>query len=131
MVVMSYLIPMPILLAYPFNLFGGILIVIGFMMALKVVLMFKQAKTEIHPFKPPQQLVTHGLFSFSRNPIYLAMLITLIGLWLLLASLSAGLGLMVFFWIMNTYNIPFEEKQLEKIFGQDYLDYKKRTRRWI
>lgn len=129
--VLSYLIPTPILLVYPFNLFGVLLIFIGFILAGMVVIKFKQAKTEIHPFKTPQQLVTSGIFAYSRNPIYLGMLMVLIGLWLLLGALSAGLAVIVFFLIINYSNIPFEEKQLEEIFGQDYLDYKKRTRRWI
>ncbi|MDF3029106.1 MAG: Isoprenylcysteine carboxyl methyltransferase family protein [Fluviicola sp.] len=88
--------------------------------------------TEIHTFKTPQKLVTHGLFKYSRNPIYLGFVIALFGVWILLSgNLFSLFGVMFFFLIANFGYIPYEEKQMETIFGQEYLAYKNKVRRWI
>ncbi len=131
MLALSYLLPGMKVLSYPVNLLGVIFMVAGLAMGIWVVFMFRQVKTEIHPFKTPEKLVTNGLFNYSRNPIYLGLTIILVGVWLLLGNLSAGIGVIVFVLIINFYNIAFEEKQMEAAFGKDYLAYKRRTRRWI
>jgi protein-S-isoprenylcysteine O-methyltransferase Ste14 len=78
----------------------------------------------------PPQLITDGAFGRMRHPIYLAALlfyIILIVITLSLISLFLFIGIIIFYGIITR----FEEKFLEKQFGQEYLDYKKKVPKWI
>jgi protein-S-isoprenylcysteine O-methyltransferase Ste14 len=92
---------------------------------------FHQAGTTVQPFDKSSVLVTDGLFRLSRNPMYLGMVLVLLGVALLLGSL-APFGIIPIFsgWINMQFIRP-EESMLASQFGQDWLEYKKRVRRWI
>lgn len=81
-------------------------------------------------FGTPQQLATTGVFAVTRNPIYLAFLLPLacLAMFSLLASLAA-----IAFYVlaMNATVIPREEQDLRFLFGNSYVDYTSRVRRWI
>jgi protein-S-isoprenylcysteine O-methyltransferase Ste14 len=92
---------------------------------------FKRAGTPVIPFKPSTALVTDGAYRFTRNPIYL-------GMAALYVALAVGLGLMWSFLFLpsillavDRLVIAREEAYLERRFGQEYVDYKQRVRRWI
>jgi protein-S-isoprenylcysteine O-methyltransferase Ste14 len=87
--------------------------------------------TEIHTFKKPRQLVTHGLFRHSRNPIYVGFVCILWGLSMLLGSLSTFIVVLAFVIITDRWYIPFEEKNMEEVFDKAYKQYKKEVRRWL
>lgn len=110
---------------------GGILLGVGAFLILLAAALFKIRSTTVDPTKAPDKLVTDGLYRLSRNPMYLGMLLILIGFSLVLNSLLGLLFPIVFFWIMNWRVIPSEEKVVEEVFGEEYLVYKCRTRRWI
>ncbi|MDQ6997653.1 MAG: isoprenylcysteine carboxylmethyltransferase family protein [Mariprofundus sp.] len=97
------------------------------------LLSFRFAKTTIDPRYPHKTsaIVSHGIYQFTRNPMYL-------GLVLILTSLSiylgAALGIFVllgFIVYMNKFQIEAEEEHLEQQFGEHYLTYKNHVRRWI
>ena len=88
-------------------------------------------KTSIKPFETPSAFITSGPFKLSRNPIYLGMTITLFGVETALGSLSPYIFPVIFVIIINGLIIPAEEKDLENKFGEKYLDYKTKVRRWI
>jgi len=92
---------------------------------------FHQAGTTVQPFEQSRVLVTDGLFRISRNPMYLGMVLVLLGVALLLGSL-APFGIIPIFtgWISAQF-IRHEEAMLAAQFGQDWLEYKTRVRRWI
>lgn len=131
MTILYFLFPIKILFHQPFNYLGSVLIIVGLAIAKIVSTQFTKRDTEIHTFKVPRKLVTNGLFKYSRNPIYVGFSITLLGLAMLLGSLSAFV--IVFFFIMVTdrWYIKFEEKKMEKQFGEAYRNYKMNVRRWI
>jgi protein-S-isoprenylcysteine O-methyltransferase Ste14 len=131
MTLLHFTIPYKIVIPLPFNFFGIVLIISGLTIAKKVSSSFSEIDTEIHTFKKPKQMVTIGLFKYSRNPIYLGFVTVLIGLNLILASLTPLIVVLLFIFITNYWYIPFEEKNMQKQFGQDYEDYKKKVRRWI
>lgn len=94
---------------------------------------FWRAKTTVNPLAPEkaEKLVVRGLYKLSRNPMYLGMAAIIVGIVLLLAE-AANFGFAALFVIlMNVLQIGPEEAALERKFGKDYLDYKKRVRRWI
>ena len=121
-----------------FDFFGReylIKVLLGAAIGIAVVSMvqFYRAKTTIDPLTPSKasQLVTNGIYQYSRNPIYLALLLILLawGLWLENAFntiLAAG-----FVYYMNAFQILPEEKALFQIFGKDYQQYCKKVRRWF
>jgi protein-S-isoprenylcysteine O-methyltransferase Ste14 len=76
------------------------------------------------------QLVTHGLFAISRNPIFLGILISILGLFLVLPN-AFGFTMLVVSYIVIQIQIRLEEAFLTKSFGEQYVAYKRKTRRLI
>ncbi len=92
---------------------------------------FRRAGTNTLPIKPTTALVTTGPYRFSRNPMYLSLLFlhAALGLWF---DLFWAIVLMpVLIVVIRFYAIAKEEHYLERKFGQEYLDYKRRVRRWL
>lgn len=89
--------------------------------------------TTIDPRDPSQTstLVSVGIFSYSRNPIYLGLLLILIAWNIHLYSFYACVGLPLFIWLITKLQIIPEEQQMGAKFGVDYFHYCERVRRWI
>jgi len=98
---------------------------------LDAVRQFAQAKTNIVPLTKSSALVTKGVFRFSRNPMYLGMILTLGGLAVLMSSAYAWLIVMTFALIIRYSFVRREEALMHKTFGDAYREYQQRTRRWI
>jgi len=130
-IILHLLLPVLFIVTRPWNYAGVVLIILGLIIAKIVSKSFDKAKTEIHTFKTPKQMVTSGLFQYSRNPIYLGFTIVLIGLNVLLGSLTPFLILILFVVITDQWYIPFEEKNMEDQFGDQYRHYRKQVRRWV
>ncbi len=79
----------------------------------------------------PSSLVVDGPFKYSRNPMYLGMVLALTGLALLLGTVTPWLVIPPFVWLMTVLFVRQEEQTMEKQFGSDYLAYKKKVRRWV
>lgn len=112
---------------------GGGLVALGLGMDLLAIAGFVQVGTTITPWSihRTSALVTRGLNSISRNPMYLGMALWLTGVGLWLGSLITPLAVAGFVAILNATQIAAEERMLEEKFGQDYRDYKQRVRRWL
>jgi len=76
-------------------------------------------------------LVTSGPFRFSRNPMYLGILIWLIGFAVLLGSLIVFIVPGIVFLLAEFLFIPIEEKRMEQMFGEEYIEYRRQVRRWL
>jgi protein-S-isoprenylcysteine O-methyltransferase Ste14 len=76
-------------------------------------------------------LVVGGFYRYTRNPMYLGMVTALLGVAILLGTLSAFLPIPIFVWIIQKQFIEGEERFLEEIFGGQYLAYKGKVRRWL
>jgi len=107
--------------------------VIGILVDLISVGLFTKLKTTVSPFSPQKtkKLVTSGLYQFSRNPMYLGMVIILLGLGVWLGNFAAFALVPGFMWFVTIYQIIPEEEILTGKFGQEYADYKTKVRRWI
>ncbi len=92
---------------------------------------FARASTGLVPFTPATVLVTGGLYRYTRNPMYLGMTLVLLGMALLLGSVTALAPVAGFVAIIHRRFVLPEEAFLEQAFGQAYLDYKLRVRRWL
>jgi protein-S-isoprenylcysteine O-methyltransferase Ste14 len=80
------------------------------------------------PFNPPPTLVTGGLYSYVRNPMIAGNIFLLFGLGILVNSISVAFIFTPIFVLLHAMNLKFiEEPELERRFGDEYMDYKKRT----
>ena len=80
--------------------------------------------------RPPERLVTIGAFAYCRNPMYLGHIIFLLGLTLSLRSLlGAFITLATLVWFQ--FRVQRDERRLRERFGQPYVDYQARVKRWI
>ena len=91
----------------------------------------RRAETNMDPYKPAMALVTGGPFRFTRNPLYLSMTLIYGGIAALANALPAALLLPIVLRLMRRSVIEREERYLERKFGDEYIEYKVRTPRWI
>ena len=92
---------------------------------------FSRAGTPAIPFKPTEALVTTGPYRVTRNPMYVGMACLYVALALIFGLLWAFAFLPFVILIIDRLVIAREEPYLERLFGQEYLDYKQRVRRWL
>jgi protein-S-isoprenylcysteine O-methyltransferase Ste14 len=114
------------------NYAGLVLVVMGLAMYIWcLVFHYRTYDAPVNAGFDPPHLVEAGPYRFSRNPMYVAGLFTWAGWVVFYGNLAVLIGL-VFLWTMFTIRvIPYEEKQLEGLFGSEYLTYKKSVRRWL
>lgn len=130
-VVSHFLFPILIMINFPYNFLGILLIIAGCTMTIWVNWYLLKSKSATHPFDMPTSFLTSGLFKISRNPLYLGMTIVLLGIDIILGSLSPYIFTAFFIFFIDRMIIPIEEINLKKIFGSKYTNYKRKIRRWI
>ena len=113
--------------------FAMILAIIGAATSTLGVVAFRRASTTVNPMKPEaaSSLVHSGIYTVTRNPIYLGLLLILAAWGLFLANALVFLLLPVFIGYMNRFQIRPEERALTALFGQAFVAYTARVRRWI
>ena len=129
--ILNFLFPGLKIILVPYNFFGIPLIFLGITVAIWADQLFKRKKTTVKPFEESSVLVTKGPFRFSRHPMYLGFVLVLFGLALGLGNVIVFLSPIAMFIVFELLFIPHEEKSLEETFGKDYLEYKKRVRKWL
>ncbi len=94
---------------------------------------FQRARTTANPLRPEQSssLVTDGIYRYTRNPMYLGLLLVLLGYAVYLAALYSLSGPVVFVLYLHWFQIRPEEVILQEKFGDAYRDYCQRVRRWL
>lgn len=110
---------------------GVIFVFLGIVIAAISADLFVKADTGLLPFEDATTLVTGGLFRFTRNPMYLGMFLMVFGAAFLMGSVGALFPLLIFMLIIRFNFVAGEERFMEAAFGQQYLDYKSKVRRWI
>ncbi|MDG5977877.1 isoprenylcysteine carboxyl methyltransferase [Hydrogenophaga taeniospiralis CCUG 15921] len=110
-----------------------LLVLAGALVAVLGVASFRRAKTTVNPTTPgaASALVDSGIYRYSRNPMYLGLLLVLSGWGLWLAHALALLGLPAFVVYMNRFQIAPEERALTAVFGDAFTAYRQKVRRWI
>lgn len=129
--IFHYMVPVIRVIPHPYNLTGIVLIVSGFALTLAANRLMIKNRTTNQPEGTPDLLLTSGPFRISRNPVYLGMTIILMGVEILLGSLSAMIFPVIFVIIIERLFIKAEEVVLENQFGDKYVEYRKKVRRWI
>ena len=112
--------------------YAGIAVVFfGIIMSAISAGVFIKVDTGIEPFDEAKVLVTSGFYRFTRNPMYIGMLLILLGAGYMLGNVSALFPIPIFFLIIRNNFVLGEERFCEAAFGQRYLDYKTKVRRWV
>ena len=115
------------------EIIGGLILLLGVATAVLATLLFKKDKTTVNPMNLEETtaLVTNGIFSITRNPMYLGLFLSILSTILFFGSWFGIIILMFFVWYINKFQIIPEEEAIEKLFGDEYREYKKNVRRWI
>lgn len=115
------------------NYWIGAAIIIGaiFVLGWRSVATIRRTGQSENPWKPTTQIVTEGPFRFTRNPMYLQMVLVCIGFAIMLTNIWILLLTPVCAWVLTRFAIVPEEKYLEDKFGEQYVSYKRRVRRWF
>jgi protein-S-isoprenylcysteine O-methyltransferase Ste14 len=118
------------LIQFPFNWLGLVLILFGGYLNIHSLMLFNKYNTSFK-YGKSTFVINEGPFLYSRNPMYLGMFLTLIGLSICFGNILSLMIPLLFYIIMQVMFIPYEEKKMEKELGTDYLNYKKRVRKWV
>jgi protein-S-isoprenylcysteine O-methyltransferase Ste14 len=110
---------------------GGVLLIAGLALLFSFERTFTQKKTPANPWRPTTAIATDGPYRITRNPAYVGMALVYLGIALLSQALWVLLPLPFVLAIIDRGVIVREERYLERKFGQEYLDYKRRVRRWV
>ena len=110
---------------------GIIIIAPGFFFILPAMFKFLKTKNTLITVKPARSLQMSGIYSISRNPMYVSLLLFYIGLSFMIGNWWNFILLPLLILFVQGYIIQREEKYLDRKFGQEYLDYKRIVRRWI
>jgi protein-S-isoprenylcysteine O-methyltransferase Ste14 len=110
---------------------GGAIFALAFALAIWAIVTIRKAGTQVETYKPTTAIVANGPYRFTRNPIYLGMVLGLIGLAIAFDSLWILATLVLFYLVIRYGVVAREEAYLERKFGDVYLGYKSRVRRWL
>ena len=115
------------------EIIGSLILLLGLVTAVLATLLFKKDKTTVNPRNPEKTttLVTNGIFSITRNPMYLGLFFSISSTILFFGSWFGIIILMFFVWYINKFQIIPEEEAMEKLFGSKYSEYRQKVRRWI
>jgi len=115
------------------NIISLFLLILGLAIFLSAVKSFRRQKTTVNPLEPKKasSLVSSGIFKFSRNPMYLGMLIVLLSISFNF-NLIGGIITSLFFYVFITkFQIIPEEVAMNELFRDQFIEYSKKTRRWL
>lgn len=121
-------------LAWPLQApLAGAFLVLAITLMAAAGIAFVSHKTTVNPMKPANasRLITTGIFSLSRNPIYLGDLLLLAALAIWFGHLTNFALLPLFVFYINRFQIEPEEAALKQLFGGSYVAYQTQVRRWI
>lgn len=130
MVGLHVLLPVVAIIPWPYRCLGLLPGLLGVALNLWCSAMFSRAKTTIKPFERSSRLITAGPYRFTRHPMYTGMVLALAGLAVGLGSLAPAAVVPVFVWVIRRSAVA-EEKAMAETFGDAYIEYRRRVRRWL
>ena len=113
------------------GLVSGLLIGGGLVLIALAAMEFRKARTTIIPHQVPERLITSGIFSRSRNPIYLGDALILAGVILRLDAVVSLVLIPLFVWWIERHFILPEEDRMRRVFRLEFARYEQKVRRWV
>ncbi len=128
----SAMLGWPRLPGLPLAPLGLILVVVGFVPPVWAVVLFRKEGTEINPTSAAnRKLVTGGPYGFTRNPMYLGLVVITLGIAVWVGAWPMVLAPIAVFATAHWVHIPFEEAKMRRQFAEAFDAYAGRVRRWI
>lgn len=113
------------------TIIGSAFIAIALLFMLPALIKFAQSKNTLITIKPANSLQTTGIYKISRNPMYMGLLFMYSGVGILKGNWWTFILIPAIIIIMQSYVIRGEENYLQRAFGEEYTQYRKKVRRWI
>jgi protein-S-isoprenylcysteine O-methyltransferase Ste14 len=111
---------------------GLVLALGGLTLATWAALLFRRERTELQPTSAANaKLVIAGPFTFTRNPMYLGLVLLSLGVAFWVGALPMFAVPVLVLAVANFVHIPFEEAKMARQFGEAYADYRRKVRRWV
>jgi protein-S-isoprenylcysteine O-methyltransferase Ste14 len=118
------------IIPFPHNLAGVILMYLGLNLNKNARDLFAKHQTS-HRYEDSTTLIRDGTFARTRNPVYLGMVIFILGFAVCFGNLLSMIVPIIFMQVIHFIFIPYEEKKMERIFGSDFMNYRKHVKRWF
>jgi protein-S-isoprenylcysteine O-methyltransferase Ste14 len=129
---LHWLVPLPFLPAdLPARWIGGVMFVLALVLVAWAIVTIIGAESNVPTNLPTTTIVASGPYRFTRNPIYLGMLLGLMGMTIAFDNLWLLMMLVPFALVIRYGVVAREEAYLERKFGNVYVDYRSRVRRWL
>ena len=113
------------------HVIGLLMVALGVGISAFAAAIFQARDTTKNPYGEPSKFVVQAPYTFTRNPMYLGLTTLLAGFAIFFGSIVMLIAPAVFAFVIDGKVIPQEEATMERLFGQQYLDYKARVRRWL
>ena len=110
---------------------GAALLASGFAIMIYAWQLFREERTAICPTAEASALIVRGVYRFTRNPMYLGMIIMMAGAAAWFGTWPFYLATVLYFLLIDHCFCPLEERNLERLFGDEYRKYRAKVRRWI
>jgi protein-S-isoprenylcysteine O-methyltransferase Ste14 len=128
----SFLLPLPLSISPPLRITGATISILLGLTALALAgRLFTQSDEDPTPWSPTTEIISTGIYRFTRNPMYLGLALIQVGLAIAMSSLWVLALLPPVLLAIYATAIRYEESYLERKFGNSYLEYKRSVRRWI
>jgi protein-S-isoprenylcysteine O-methyltransferase Ste14 len=131
MIPLHIMMPLGIVVPSPLTYTGAVLIATGVAMIVWSRRAFQALRTPITPFTESTALVRHGLYHWTRNPMYLGAVLLVSGVAVLFGSLTPLMVAVAYFLVLQEGFVRHEERLLEQRFGEEYRTYQKSVHRWL
>ena len=128
---LGWLVPLPVPVPAWLPLAGWGIVIAGLALAFWAVSHFHKVRTTLDPHGGTTVIASSGPYRFTRNPIYLGYTCLLVGFPLIINDYWGLILSPLLVVLMNRLVIQYEEAYLERQFGQSYLDFKAKVRRWL
>jgi protein-S-isoprenylcysteine O-methyltransferase Ste14 len=128
---LQYMLPSLRLFHSPHHVMGPLLVMAGLATMLPAATIFSSRGTTKNPYGEPATFVSSPPYTFTRNPMYLGIVLILGGLAVWAGSAVMLLAPLAFYLTIDRLVIPSEERTMERLFGDEYVQYKARVRRWL
>jgi protein-S-isoprenylcysteine O-methyltransferase Ste14 len=129
--ILHFSFPISHVLIGPLKLMGLVPLLLGIVLNLLADRALKQHNTTVKPFQESNALIVDGVYEVTRHPMYLGFVLILIGISILLGSISPYIIVILFAVFVEFVFIHREEKMLEERFQEAWVQYKSKVRKWI
>ena len=128
----SWQLDWPKMPGFPLPLLGIVLVTVPWFLPTWAIILFRREGTEVNPTSPTnRKLITNGPYRFTRNPMYLGLVIVTLGIAVWVGAWPMFIAPAAVFVTANWIHIPYEEAKMRRQFGATYDGYVGRVRRWV